>query len=185
MKFVDCLIQQCRIRKVVPYLKVGMRVLDIGCADGALFRLVPDLLDGVGIDPNLTERSNVGSNVLLPGMFPEALPDNRPFDAVTLLAVLEHMPPAPQERLAHDINRSLAAGGHLLITVPSPAADRVLTVLKTLRLIHGMSLEQHYGYRVEQTPALFRAAGLVLVARSRFQLGLNNLFIFRKPTVER
>jgi len=55
-----------------------------------------------------------------------------------------------------------------------------LALLTRLRLIHGMSLEQHYGYEVAQTPATFGAAGLTLESWSRFQIGLNHLFVFRK-----
>lgn len=182
MKAVDRLIQRLRINKVRPYLKPGMRVLDIGCADGALFRMVPGLEDGVGIDPDVIAPRRVGTNRLLPGLFPGALPDDRPFDAMAMLAVLEHVPPDQQGPLAANTFAHLVPGGHLLITVPSPATDHVLAVLKALRLIHGMSLEQHYGFDVARTPAIFGAAGFALVRRSRFQLGLNNLFVFRKPT---
>jgi cyclopropane fatty-acyl-phospholipid synthase-like methyltransferase len=181
MKATDRLLQRWRIAKARRYLRPGMRVLDIGCADGAMFRLVPGLEGGVGVDPDAVP-DRIGSNQLVPGLFPEALPEGRRrFDAITLLAVLEHVPAEAQARLADDCFEALVPGGHLLITVPSPAVDHVLAVLRALRLIHGMSLEQHYGYDVRQTPAIFGRAGLELVKAQKFQLGLNNFFAFRRP----
>jgi hypothetical protein len=44
-----------------------------------------------------------------------------------------------------------------------------------------MCLDEHHGFAVEKTPSLFCAVGLELVRHERFQLGLNNLFVFRKP----
>src|SRR5262249_5180958 len=106
-----------------------------------------------------------------------------PFDAITMLAVMEHIPLDQQAPLAQGCFRYLRPGGRLILTVPSALVDPILNVLRALRLIHGMSLEEHYGFDASQTPAIFRAAGLELVTARKFQLGLNNLFVFEKPAV--
>jgi hypothetical protein len=55
MKAPDRLLQFWRFSKVHPYIPRGARVLDIGCADGALFRLIENKIhEGVGLDPALT-----------------------------------------------------------------------------------------------------------------------------------
>ena len=97
-----------------------------------------------------------------------------------MLAVLEHIPPAQYERLARECAAHLRPGGYLLITVPSAIVDRILDVLHWARLIDGMALEEHHGFTASQTPAIFAGKGLELVKRKRFQLGLNNLFVFRR-----
>ena len=181
MKAVDRWLQQWRIAKIRPYLAPGARVLDIGCADGALARLVPGL-DYLGLDPGLDASCNVPSGRLVKGCFPADLPpDVIEFDCITMLAVLEHIPLEAQASLAADCFRFLRPGGLVLITVPSPAVDYVLAVLKGLRVIDGMSLEEHYGFDVRRVPECFAEASLEAVVHRRFQLGLNHLFVFRKP----
>jgi SAM-dependent methyltransferase len=184
MKMIDRLLQRWRISKARPYVPAGARVLDIGCADGELFRQIPAVAEGVGVDPDLPQETAAGPRtVLLKGLFPHVLPDQQPFDVITMLAVLEHVPPECQRTLALDCARHLKPGGYLVITVPSPCVDCILAVLQFCRLIHGMALEQHYGYDPSRTGALFAVGGLELVHARRFQLGLNNLFVFRKTAL--
>jgi SAM-dependent methyltransferase len=181
MKTIDRMLQRWRISKARPYISPGARVLDIGCADGALFRYVFGIREGLGVDPDLEQDEvQLPNAVLLKGFFPEALPDERPFDVITMLAVLEHVPPDRQRILAEQCARYLKPEGYLIITVPSPTVDSILAVLRFLRLIHGMALEQHYGFDPRETPAIFGVRGMELVEASRFQLQLNNLFVFRK-----
>jgi SAM-dependent methyltransferase len=181
MKPLDRLLQRWRISKARPFIAPGSRVLDIGCADGELFRRIPEVAEGVGVDPDLPAAAPSSPRaIFLRGLFPQVLPDDRPFDVITLLAVLEHVPPDHQRGLALDCARHLKDGGHLVITVPSPFVDSILSALRFFRLIHGMALEQHYGYDPGQTAALFSVGGLEVIKVARFQLGLNNLFVFRK-----
>jgi 2-polyprenyl-3-methyl-5-hydroxy-6-metoxy-1,4-benzoquinol methylase len=180
MKTLDRLLQQWRISKVKGYLTSGSRVLDIGCADGTLLRMVPGLREYVGIDPDLACSSCDGCTTFIKGYFPDGLADASPFDAITMLAVLEHIPAQRQTELARDCAAFLRPGGYLLITVPSPVVDYVLTCLRFLHLIDGMSLEQHYGYDVKQTPHLFNGGAFRLARHARFQLGLNHLFVFQR-----
>lgn len=181
MKALDRYLQNWRIDMVRPYLQPGGRVLDIGCADGALFRRQPGLGAYVGLDPALTQPLDAPPLCLIRGVFPDDLPSREPFDAITMLAVLEHIPPAQYERLARECAGYLKPGGYLLITVPSAVVDRILDVLHWARLIDGMALEEHHGFSAGQTPAIFAGADdLELVKRRRFQLGLNNLFVFRR-----
>ena len=181
MKLADRILQRWRIRKVRPYLQPGARVLDIGSVDGVLFSQVSGLApDCLGIDPTLASRVETERFVLLPGFFPKDMPAVRPFDAITLLAVLEHFPETECAAVAAGCARFLVPGGLLLITVPAPAVDTILKWLKAMRLIEGMSLEEHHGYKISQTAQIFADPPFELVRHTRFQLGLNHLFVFRR-----
>jgi SAM-dependent methyltransferase len=124
----------------------------------------------------------VGGATLVRGSFPDDLPDCAPFDVITMLAVLEHVPRDRQQAFASACAKYLRPGGRLVITVPSPRVDAILSVLKTLRLVDGMSLEEHYGFDPDATPSIFASHGFDAVERRRFQFGLNNLFVFRRKT---
>lgn len=180
---VDRWLQRWRISKVRPFIPAGARVLDIGCHEGELFRQLSDRLGaGVGIDPQLEEPVVGRGYRLLPGTFPGALAtEGASFDVITLLAVLEHIPAGEQGALVNELYEHLEPGGAVLLTVPVPFVDRILAALRALRLIHGMSLEQHHGFEPAQVPALFADRGFVLATEGTFQLGLNHLFVFRRP----
>ena len=181
MKTVDRVLQQWRLAKVRPYVSRGARVLDLGCADGVLFQRYQSVVgEVVGIDPTLPRSVDLGRCRLIAGRFPDDLPDSRPFDAIVMLAVLEHIPSAEQARWAEACARLLKPGGHVVITVPSPVVDKILAVLKALRLIDGMSLEEHYGFEPSHVPAMFSRPGVDLVKARKFQLGCNNLYVFRR-----
>ena len=183
MKRVDVILQNWRIDKAASWIPPQARLLDVGCADGALFHRLRSLLGtgGVGIDHDLPETRILHDATLYPGDFPHDLPDDvGMFDAITMLAVLEHVPSAEQPSLGAACAKHLRPGGRLILSVPSALVDPILDVMKAVRLIDGMSLEEHHGFDVNATPAVFSSAGFRLLRRERFQLGLNNLFVFER-----
>jgi 2-polyprenyl-3-methyl-5-hydroxy-6-metoxy-1,4-benzoquinol methylase len=181
LKTIDRLLQWWRIATVRPYIKKGARVLDIGCADGALFRQLENrIASGVGAD--LALQQSVGNRrfYLIAGQIPAEVVAAGDFDAVTMLAVVEHLPDDVIVDLRQQCARALKSGGLLLITVPSVQVDRILSVLTRLHLIAGMSLHEHHGFNPDDVPKWFGVSGLSLVHARTFQLGYNHLFVFRK-----
>jgi 2-polyprenyl-3-methyl-5-hydroxy-6-metoxy-1,4-benzoquinol methylase len=139
---------------------------------------------GVGIDPELVNRPALEGVDLVHGRFPDDLPPcKRAFDIATALAVVEHVPEAALWSWAERFSDLVRPGGLLIITVPSPAVDAILHVLIRLRLVSGMEVHQHHGFVPEQLIRIFGAPSWRLIHRSRFQLGLNNLFVFQRADV--
>jgi 2-polyprenyl-3-methyl-5-hydroxy-6-metoxy-1,4-benzoquinol methylase len=181
MKPVDRMLQCWRIAKARPYIANGARVLDIGCADGALFDLLRSHIgESIGIDPDLSQSVDMGHHHLIAGWFPKDLPDAIPFDVITMLAVVEHLPLEYSTQLAQDCARFLKPGGYLVVTVPSPMADGILSLLKFAHIIDGMSLEEHHKFDPDRVPSIFSVDGLTLVRAEKFQFRLNNLFVFER-----
>jgi len=177
--WLDRFIQLRRIRKAMRYIPDGARVLDVGSFDGRLFReLGPRLGSGVGIDPNPAREGEFGNVVLRSGYFPDVEIDG-PFDAITMLAVIEHIPRERQGDVAEACARLLRPGGRLIITVPSPAVDTILHWLARFRLVRGIEIHQHYGLEPDDVARGF-SVPLNLLVQKRFQLGLNNLLVFER-----
>lgn len=157
-------------------------MLDIGSADGALFKhsdVAKRVAGGVGIDPDATSVTTDKFRMVR-GSFPDDLPVDQQFGTITMLAVLEHIPTDQQPAVARSCFDRTLPGGRLVITVPGPMVDRIIDTLKTMRVIDGMSAEQHYGFDPNRTIPLFEDAGFTLAAAKKFQLGLNHLYVFAK-----
>jgi len=179
MKVTDRALQVWRIRRALHWVRPGAHVLDVGCSDGSLFRVAGGRIgSGVGIDPLDTDDWRGGAHtVRRTGLFPGAVPPGESFDAITMLAVVEHVEEPELKEWAHACARLLRPGGRVIITVPSPAVDTILHVGMRLRLLDGMETHQHHGFDPRQVPEIFGVAGLRVEASKRFQLGLNNLFV--------
>lgn len=182
MKPLDRFIQKLRIRQALAHVPSGAEVLDIGCDDGALFRFAgKHISGGLGVDPGLAVQFNGGHYQLVPGKFPQAVPPGAQFDVITMLAVLEHLQPEEQQRTMALLADYLKPAGKVILTVPAAAVDRILDLLRTVRVIDGMELDEHHGFDPQQVFNLVPEERLVLEHQRKFELGLNNLFVFRKP----
>jgi 2-polyprenyl-3-methyl-5-hydroxy-6-metoxy-1,4-benzoquinol methylase len=184
MTWLDTYLQGRRISQARAFLAPGDRVLDIGSVDGAMFEALDFLGEGcLGIDPTLGAPVTRKNYRLLPGYFPQDMPATGPFDAVTMLAVLEHFPKEAYNSLGEGCWRFLKPGGVIIITVPSPRVDKILAILQKMRLVHGMSLEEHHGYEVRHTSEIFSLPCFRQICHRTFQFNLNNIFVFERTSV--
>jgi 2-polyprenyl-3-methyl-5-hydroxy-6-metoxy-1,4-benzoquinol methylase len=181
VKFLDRYLRSARIKRGRQFVQPGDVVIDVGCADGALFKDWQGVIErGIGVDPALTAPEKGPNFELYPGTFPDAVPEGVQADLITMFAVLEHIPPDEQAAMARACARMLKPGGRIVATVPSPRVDTILHVLSSLRLIDGIAMHEHYGFRPDKTPAIFPPPDFELERWQRWQFGLNNLFVFRK-----
>jgi len=127
-------------------------------------------------EPN--QALQLGASV--PDKFPDGHGDLQRMDVITLPAVLEHISPRNQPEFARHCAGFLKQGGLLIVTVPSAAVDHIVSCLTRLRILDGMSLDEHYGYDPAATPKLFVSNGFSPVTSEKFQFGLNNLYVFQR-----
>jgi hypothetical protein len=181
MKQLDRFIQRWRMRQAMRFIPANARVIDVGAHQGELFEALGSRLDeGFGVEPLCQSKMQAAKFLIVPGFFPASRPVENNWNAVTMLAVLEHIPRVAQPALAQACHELLSPGGRVIITVPSKAVDYILAVLRGLRLIDGMSLEEHYGFEPADTENIFSAPRFRLIHRSKFQCGLNHLFVFER-----
>ncbi len=181
MKAIDKYLQKVRITKAKKYVRYQDAVLDIGSADGTMFEQWNGFIKtGFGIDPTLPAIIKKDGFTLIPGYFPATCPAEITFDAITMLAVLEHIPTTEHEALATQCFNLLNEKGRIIITVPSPKVDYILHLLLRLKWIDGMQIKEHYGFKPSDTINIFDHKKFVLLHKKTFQFGLNNLFVFEK-----
>ena len=181
MKRLDRFLRNWRYGVVAPHVPERSAVLDIGGFDGSFLTKVYDKIDrGVCIDPFAANRKDP-KVALINCRVTDKLPfPDSSFDVVTMIAVFEHLSHS-REDVAAEVYRVLKDNGVALLTVPSGGVDRILKVLLKLRLIDGMStFEEHDNFDSADTVEIFGKRGFELRRWLKFQLGLNNLFVFRK-----
>ena len=184
LRALDRLLRSWRIRKIRPYVRPGSSVLDIGCHDGALFGSLSDQISrGIGIDPTLVRSETHGQFRFIADAFPSDLLRSERFDVITLLAVLEHVESSELPRWREAFERP-RPGRLCRRDGASPRVDQVLDVLTRFRLVAGMSIDEHHGFDASLVPSLLSSRALELVVHRRFELGMNNLYVFRGPSTE-
>lgn len=181
MKALDRELQRQRITKALPFIRPGSAVVDVGCHEGAFFEAARDRVSrGVGIDVERPEQWVGDPFELRVGRLPDLLEAGESYDAIVALAVVEHVPPDELQAWGEAVPKLLVPGGRFIVTTPSPMVDHILDLLIKLRLLDGMDTEAHHGFDPRDVPRLFGAGPMELEVASRFQLGLNHLFVFRR-----
>ena len=176
-KPIDRLLEYLRFTKAKKHIPKDAYLLDIGTGDGSFLRFLSGhIRKGIGIDPLITTPIHSTTYTLLPGTFPHDFDTDERFDIITLLAVVEHIPENKLQHVADACYNYLTPGGRIIITVPHPLADHMLSLLKFFRVIKGLSLEEHYGFPPEKLTNIFNKGKLL--KKARWELGLNYLFVF-------
>ncbi len=172
--FFDPLFARLRSRRIRPHIRQGSSLLDVGCGKGELLFGLSDLLaQGTGIDQRLENRT-AGNIRLYRGTIDATLPfADESFDAVSLLAVLEHL--EHPEAILRETRRVLRPGGSVLITVPTAYAKPVLEFLAfRLGLVSREGVADHKRYYTKSALAAdLERAGFAIERMYYFELGFN------------
>lgn len=181
---LEPLLRRLRIRQVLPVLREhpDCCLLDVGCGwDARLLKAVePHVRSAVGVDFKAPALCN-GKLTTVTASLTDRLPfPDAAFDVVTLLAVLEHL--AHPRAVVVEIARVLKPGGHVVMTVPSRAAQPVLEFLAyRLGIVSEAEIRDHKRYYDRQSLLdLFADSGLRVDVHRYFQLGLNNFLVARR-----
>ena len=184
MKFLDKMLRWWRVGVALKAVPADVTaVFDIGCDDGYLLkRFKASHLRLDGCDPHLKISSVSANSHLYRGSFPSVvrgLQINGVYDVVFALAVFEHFTQQDLDRSSLMISKMLSENGLLIVTVPHPFVDKILDILIYLGLIDGQAIEEHHGFDPKSLVNTL-SDHLKLKHKKKFQLGLNNIFVFEK-----
>lgn len=152
--------RELRARNAMRYIEPGQRLLDIGCGDGYFLRRAP-FDERYGLDRRLGD--DVSEGLPFAADF---------FDAVTMLAVIEHIPDVGS--LLTEIFRVLKPGGRLVLTTPKRAADALIRIY-----VRDLD-DEHDTYFDRETIARLTAGRFDMAGHHTFIFGLNQAFCLRK-----
>lgn len=185
---VDRAVRRLRARSVTRHVPPGSRVLDVGCGlENWLIRSMTGRPSGwrddsLGIDPDLDETA-VDAHGRRSDLADVADSEPGAYDAVTSLAVIEHLPPDRVAEHLDAIRTTLRPGGVLVLTTPTPRSKPVLEFLAfRLHVISAHEIRDHrHYYDGEELLALLADAGFERTSHTPFQLGLNQRVTARRP----
>jgi SAM-dependent methyltransferase len=176
---------EARLAAALPHVPPGARVLDLGCG---LTDLPGRLPEYVGCDRNpdvlAAQREKFPKRDFFEwdiarGAAPTALQARAPFEAILLLAVLEHVA-EPAAVLSRAVTL-LSPGGLAIVTTPHPYGRLPLEAGAALGLLSPHARDEHETllgrFALEEAG---RSAGVSLVLYRRFLLGLNQLAVFSR-----
>jgi 2-polyprenyl-3-methyl-5-hydroxy-6-metoxy-1,4-benzoquinol methylase len=150
----------------------GRRLLDVGAADGLLSRALSDAgwrVTGIEGDPVLADAGRAYCERMVVSDLDRDLPDfDAPFDAIVYGDVLEHL--VDPLRTIQGLNRWLAPGGRVVISVPNVAHLLIRLSLLVGRFDYfdrGILDRTHLRFFTDRSlRRLLGAAGLVIIRRT-------------------
>jgi SAM-dependent methyltransferase len=173
----DRWVAKLRIEEALRHVEPGSRVCDLGCGvDSLIFEHLRSGGARAGVDYQ-RPRHRPGVHLVQADLQRGVPWRSGSFDAVTMLAVLEHLT-EPEKTLA-EAHRVLAPGGRLVLTWPSASVDLILAVVSRIGLV---SREMECGHHQPRRPvaewaALLERIGFRDIRHHTFELGLNHLMV--------
>lgn len=153
-KLVEGYLQKNRFTKAVPFLKGD--VLDFGGNNGELKKYVSGSYTLVNYDHSPME--------------------NKTFDTIVALAVIEHIPVADVFSIFRLLRSKLKPGGVLLLTTPTRVAKPLLELLAFLNVLDKQNIEEHKHYwSKKEIENLAQTNGFTIKEYQKFQFGFNQV----------
>jgi SAM-dependent methyltransferase len=154
-----------RANKLIPSrLRTG-RILDIGCGSFPYFLAHTSFAEKFAIDQFPLSQQALSElqieSYTLDLETKTQLPfDANFFEAVTLLAVVEHLNPEHMAILFKEIYRVLKPGGMVILTTPAAWSDGLLKFMARAGLVSAVEIHEHtYAYNLPLLGWYFGQAG--------------------------
>lgn len=170
-------------RSLIPSGHPKGRIVDIGCGMLPLFLASSDFAEKIGLDQSfnhsLAQSFTSPSFRLIEHDIEKVdeLPlESNCCDAVTALAVIEHLEPDRLKPLFSEVHRILKPGGVYILTTPAPWTDGLLRFMARLQLVSPTEIDEHKGvYDRTSIFAMLVTAGFreERLRGGYFELGLN------------
>jgi 2-polyprenyl-3-methyl-5-hydroxy-6-metoxy-1,4-benzoquinol methylase len=159
----------------------GRRVLDVGAADALLSRHLGEAgwrVTGIEVDAHLAAAGRPYCEQMIVSDLDHELPEfDEPFDAIVYGDVLEHL--VDPLRTLQGLNRWLAPGGRVVVSVPNVAHLAIRLSLLMGRFDYfdrGILDRTHLRFFTERSlKRLLLAAGLVLIRRTATAVPLHQV----------
>jgi SAM-dependent methyltransferase len=154
-----------RANKLIPSTLRTGRILDIGCGTYPYFLAHTSFAEKFAIDqlplPQQTASELKIESFTLDLEIEPRLPfEGDYFDAVTLLAVVEHLDPALMAKLFKEVYRVLKPGGMVILTTPAAWSDGLLKFMARINLVSAEEIHEHaYAYTLPLLGWYFGQAG--------------------------
>jgi SAM-dependent methyltransferase len=170
-----------RANKLIsPTLRAG-RILDIGCGTYPYFLAHTSFAEKFAIDQiplpaQTASELKIESFTLDLEVRPRLPFKDDFFEAVTLLAVVEHLDPAHMAALFKEVFRVLKPNGQVILTTPAAWADGLLQLMARLNLVSAEEIHEHaYAYTLPLLGWYFGQAGFEMtkIKFGYFELMLN------------
>lgn len=182
--FIDMVIAGLRFRKIVDFIEKDECILDFGCGVKSflLKKVGKKIKLGVGLDYDV-KNGKQGNIEYINFRYNKKLPfENKSFDKIFLLAVLEHIEVEKVEGLFLELKRVLKNDGKIVLTTPTPKSKKILEFLAyKIKLISSQEVGDHKKYyNKREILRLIKMSALKLTDYRLFQFGLNSLVVFKK-----
>lgn len=181
----------CPFEEILPHMPADADVLDVGCGGGLFLGLAAEagcLKSGLGFDANkavidLAQKLQISKGeVRFQHLDVEAPWPNGPFDVVSMIDVMHHIPPAAQPGI-FDLVAARLKPGALFLYKDINSAD---IFRASMNRLHDMALAQDWVHYLpaENARKLAAGAGLTEIHYdkiNRLWYG-HDLHVFRKET---
>src|SRR5687767_13049798 len=154
-----------RANKLIPPPLRDGRILDVGCGSFPYFLAHTSFkekfaIDQIPLSSNTASELKIESFTLDLEIEPHLPFEDNFFEAVTLLAVVEHLDPALMAKLFKEVYRVLKPGGMVILTTPAAWSDGLLKFMARISLVSAEEIHEHaYAYTLPLLGWYFGQAG--------------------------